>query len=265
MQTGISTASLFGRFNTEDALSFLSDKGVSVAEVFLESFCEYNKEFGEFLAARKGNTAIHSVHTLTTQFESTLYSLNERAQNDSFTLLENTMQAARAMGAEYYTFHGLARVKRTPYIIDYERVGAITQRIIDVCRNYGVTLAYENVHWAYYNYIGFFSELKKRTSGLKGTFDIKQARQSGVDFREFIDEMGGDIVTAHLSDIDENGKMCLPGRGVTDFKEVLSRLRDKGFDGALLLEVYKNDFKEFNELFDSLSYITDLAKKIFLK
>lgn len=265
MQTGISTASLFGRFNTEDALSFLSDKGVSVAEVFLESFCEYNKEFGEFLAARKGNTAIHSVHTLTTQFESTLYSLNERAQNDSFTLLEKTMQAARAMGAEYYTFHGLARVKCTPYIIDYERVGAITQRIIDVCEKYGVTLAYENVHWAYYNYIGFFSELKKRTSGLKGTFDIKQARQSGVDFREFIDEMGGDIVTAHLSDIDENGKMCLPGRGVTDFKEVLSRLRDKGFDGALLLEVYKNDFKDFDELFDSLSYVTDLAKKIFLK
>ena len=265
MQTGISTASLFGRFNTEDALSFLSKKGVKAAEVFLESFCEYNKEFGEFLAARKGDTAIHSVHTLTTQFESTLYSLNKRAQDDSFILLENTMQAAHAMGAKYYTFHGLARVKRTPYIIDFERTGAITQRIIDVCEKYGVTLAYENVHWAYYNYIGFFSELKKRTPKLKGTFDIKQARQSGVDFRKFIDEMGKDIVTAHLSDIDENGKMCLPSRGVTDFKEVFSRLRDKGFDGALLLEVYKNDFKEFNELFDSLAYVTDLAKRIFQK
>lgn len=265
MQTGISTASLFGRFNTEDALSFLSKKNVQAAEVFLESFCEYNKEFGEFLATRKGGLNIHSIHTLTTQFESTLYSLNERAAKDSFILLDKTMQAARAIGAKYYTFHGLARVKRTPYVIDFERTGAITQRIIDVCEKYGVTLAYENVHWAYYNYIGFFSEVKKRTSGLKGTFDIKQARQSGVDFREFIEEMGSDIVTAHLSDIDENGKMCLPGRGVTDFKEVFSRLRDKGFDGALLLEVYKNDFKDFDELFDSLDYIGELAKKIFQK
>ena len=119
------------------------------------------------------------------------------------------------------------------------------------------------MHWAYYNYIGFFSELKKHTTGLKGTFDIKQARQSGVDFHEFIDEMGGDIVTAHLSDIDDSGKMCLPGKGITDFKEVFSRLRDKGFDGALLLEVYKNDFKDVRELFDSLNYVTDLAKKIF--
>lgn len=263
MQTGISTASLFGRFNTEDALSFLNRSGVKCAEVFLESFCEYNKEFGEFLAARKGDTAIHSVHTLTTQFESTLYSLNQRAAKDSFDLLETTMQAAEAMGARYYTFHGLARVKRTPYVIDFERCGDLTQKIIDVCAKHGVTLAYENVHWAYYNYIGFFRELKKRTSGLKGTFDIKQARQSNVDYRKFIDEMGSDIVTVHLSDIDENGKMCLPGRGITDFKEVFLRLKDKGFNGAILLEVYKNDFKDFPELFDSLNFVTDLAKSIF--
>ena len=264
MQTGISTASLFGRFVTEDAMSFLSEHGVKCAEVFLESFCEYNKEFGELISSRKGNTAIHSVHTLTTQFESTLYSLNERAKADSFILLENTMKSARAMGAKYYTFHGLARVKRTPYVIDFERCGALTQRIIDVCGSYGITLAYENVHWAYYNYIGFFSELKKRTHGLKGTLDIKQARQSGIDFHEFIEEMGEDIATVHLSDIDESGKMCLPGRGITDFGEIFKRLRDKGFDGALLLEVYKNDFAETEELFDSLSFVGNLAEKIFM-
>lgn len=263
MQVGISTASLFGRFNTEDALSFLSSNNVATAEVFLESFCEYNREFGELLAKRKGKTSVHSVHTLTTQFESTLYSLNERAAKDSFCLLDKTMQAANAVGAKYYTFHGLARVKRTPYVIDFERVGVLTQRIIDVCAKYGVALAYENVHWAYYNYIGFFTELKKRTSGLKGTFDIKQARQSGIDYREFIEEMGGDIVTAHLSDIGKDGKMCLPGRGITDFKEVLTRLRDKGFDGAVLIEAYKSDFSDLSELFESLAYLDDLSKTVF--
>lgn len=263
MRTGISTASLFGRFNTEDALPILSENGVNSAEVFLESFCEYNKEFGEFLSARKGDVDIHSVHTLTTQFESTLYSQNERAKKDSFALLESTMQAAHAMGAKFYTFHGLARVKRTPYVIDFTRCGEITQRIIDVCAKYGLTLAYENVHWAYYNYIGFFSELRKRTSGLKGTLDIKQARQSNIDYHEFIEEMGGDIATVHLSDIDISGKMCLPGRGVTDFSEIFKRLRDKGFDGALLIEVYKNDFADIKELFESLAFITNLAEKIF--
>ena len=194
MQTGISTASLFGRFYTEDALAFLSKNGVKTAEVFLESFSEYNRAFGEFLATKKGDTEIHSVHTLTTQFESTLYSLNDRARKDSFDMLETTMQAAEALGAKYYTFHGLARVKRTPYHIDFDRVGKLTQQIIDICEAHGVSLAYENVHWAYYNYIGFFAELRKRVKGLKGTLDIKQARQSGIDYKEFIDEMGADIV-----------------------------------------------------------------------
>ena len=44
MKVGISTASLFGRFKTEDGLKFLSDNKIDVAEVFLESYCEYNKK-----------------------------------------------------------------------------------------------------------------------------------------------------------------------------------------------------------------------------
>ena len=66
MQVGISTASLFGRFVTEDALKFLSQNGVPCAEVFLESYCEYNNEFGNLLANVKGDINVHSVHVLTT-------------------------------------------------------------------------------------------------------------------------------------------------------------------------------------------------------
>ena len=263
MQVGISTASLFGRYNTEDGLKFLSDNKVPCAEVFLESFCEYNENFGLLLKSRQGNLKVHSVHTLTTQFEPTLYSLNERAQKDSFELLDKAMAVAQIVGADYYTFHGGARFKKTPFTIDYDRVGKITQRIIDVCATHGVSLAYENVHWGYYNYIGFFQELKKRTSGLKATLDVKQARQSGLNYSNFIEDMGEDIATVHLSDVKECGKMCLPGRGITDFDDLFSRLRDVGFNGALLLEVYRSDFEHTNELFESLEYVKEKAIKYF--
>ena len=265
MVTGISTASLFSRFFTEEAAGELSAAGVASAEVFLESYREYNAEFAREVKARAGNMRIHSVHTLTTQFEPQLYSLNVRAQEDSFSLLERAMTAAEILGAEYYTFHGGARFKKTPMVIDFDRVGAITERIIEVCAAHNVSLAYENVHWGYYNYIGFFKELKKRAPRLKGTLDIKQARQSGIFYGDFIDEMKGSIVTAHISDVDENGKMCLPGRGVTDFNEVFSRLNDAGFNGAVLLEVYPSDFKTLSELYDSYGYITALAEKVFGK
>lgn len=263
MQTGISTASLFFRKTTEDALKFLNENNVSTAEVFLESYCEYDVEFGKLLKSVQGKTKVHSVHTLTTQFEPQLYSINERAQCDSFLLLDKTMSAARQVGAKYYTFHGGARFKKTPFKIDYERVGKITQNIIDAIKPYGVSLAYENVHWGYYNYIGFFDEIRKRTVGLKATLDIKQARQSGISYSEYIDEMKGDIVTVHLSDIDENGKMCLPGKGVTDFEDLFKRLEGVGFDGALIIEAYQSDYGEYSELFHSLEFIKELSEKIF--
>lgn len=262
MQTGISTASLFGRMHTEEGLKFLSQNNVQTSEVFLETYSEYNKKFGKILKKQKGDMPVHSIHTLTTQFEPTLYSINDRAMADSYKLLENTLQCAQVIGAKYYTFHGVARVKRTPMTINFDRVAKYTQKIIDACSMHGVTLAYENVHWAYYNYVGFFDQLRSRTKGLKGTLDIKQARQSNVDHAEFIKEMKNDLVTVHLSDVDENGKMCLPGRGVTDFKKLFSMLNDVGFDGALLIEVYKDDYDNFNQLFESLQYVTDLAKEI---
>ncbi len=263
MQVGISTASLFNRKPTEDALKFLAENNVPCAEVFLESYCEYTNEFGKILASVKGNIDVHSVHVLTTQFEPQLYSINQRAQADSFKLLDMAMSSAEQFNAKYYTFHGGARFKKTPYVINYDRVGEITQRVIDCAKKHNITLAYENVHWGYYNYIGFFKEIKKRTSGLKATLDIKQARQSGISYTEFIDEMKGDIVTVHLSDIDENGKMCLPGKGTTDLKEMFLRLNDVGFDGAMLIEAYTSDYDSLNDLLDCREYLSNLANKIF--
>lgn len=265
MQTGISTASLFVRKPTEDALRFLDENKVQCAEVFLESYCEYDKKFGELLNSVKGNVSVHSVHTLTTQFEPQLYSINERAQADSFKLLDDVMSAGEAFGAKYYTFHGGARFKKTPIKLDFDRVGEITQRIIDAAKLHGITLAYENVHWGYYNYAGFFTELRKRTCGLKATLDIKQARQSGVPYAEYISDMASDIVTVHLSDIGESGKMCLPGNGVTDFSDLFKRLKDVGFDGALIIEAYQSDYNDYDELFRSLDYVKNLSCKIFDK
>ncbi len=263
MKIGISTASLFGRKNTEDALEFLSKNKVETSEVFLESFSEYNRAYGKILASRKGGIDVHSMHVLTTQFEPQLYSLNQRAKSDSFEFLDTALQAGQEVGAKYYTFHGPARLKRTPIVINFDRIGSITQDIMAYCQKYGITLAFENVHWSYYNYIGFFKELRARATGLKGTLDIKQARQSGIAYSEFLDEMAGDIVTVHLSDVDAKGKMCLPGKGITDFSDLFSRLLDVGFDGSCLIEAYANDFSDETELFQAVDYLKNVSAKIY--
>ena len=265
MKTGISTASLFTRFNTEDALSFLDKNGVKTSEIFFESFCEYKEEFGKILKERRKNIEVHSVHSMTTQFEPQLFSVNDRASGDSFFWLNEMMKSASLIGAKYYTFHGQPRYLRKNVSFDIERIASTVQKIIDAIKPHGIKLAYENVHWCHYNYIGFFTEMKKRTEGLKGTLDIKQARLSEIPYYKYIDEMKGDIVTVHISDVDINGRMCLPGKGTTDFYDLFSRLKDVGFDGAILLEAYQNDYKEFGELFSSLNYVEELADKVFSK
>lgn len=263
MKVGISTSSLFLRKNTEDAVRFLSENHIETAEVFLASYCEYNAEFGSLLASRKGDMEINSVHTLTTQFEPQLYSVNKRAAEDSFKILDGVLAAAEKINAKYYTFHGVALLKKTPVKYDYERIAEITSRINSACRSHGVTLSYENVHWCYYSRPGFFKELKSRCPFLKGVLDIKQAEQSGFGYGEYIDDMAENIVTVHLSDRNENGKLCLPLAGKFDYEDLFKRLKGAGFDGALLIEAYPENYEKEEDLFVSVERLKELAYKIF--
>ena len=75
--------------------------------------------------------------------------------------------------------------------------------------------------------------------------------------------MGSSINTVHLSDLNSVGKICLPGKGEFDFEDLFKRLKDVGFDGAMLIEAYYEDYKEISELKDSLDYLRELKAKIF--
>ena len=260
MKVGISTASLFLRKNNEEALPLFDAWGVPCAEVFLTSFCEYAPAFAHTLAAAKGGVEIHSVHVLNTQYEPQLYAEHPRVLEDANGWLREVLASANILGARNYTFHGIARLKRT-FRENWQRFSAITAQIYETCRAAGVRLCYENVEWALYNRPGLFALLKKDCPDLGGVLDIKQARITGYDWREYLADMGESLATVHVSDVTAEGKMCLPGQGVFDFAELFARLRDIGFDGAVLIENYARDYDEPDELRRSFEYLADLAAK----
>ncbi len=260
MKVGISTASLFLRKNNEEALPLFDAWGVPCAEVFLTSFCEYAPAFAHTLAAAKGGVEIHSVHVLNTQYEPQLYAEHPRVLEDANGWLREVLASANILGARNYTFHGIARLKRT-FRENWQRFSAITAQIYEVCRAAGVRLCYENVEWALYSRPGLFALLKKDCPDLGGVLDIKQARITGYDWREYLADMGESLATVHVSDVTAEGKMCLPGQGVFDFAELFARLRDIGFDGAVLIENYARDYDEPDELRRSFEYLADLAAK----
>ncbi len=261
MQVGISTASLFLKKNNEESVALLSEWGVPVAEVFLSTFSEYKRAFGALVASRKGSVRINSVHTLTEQYEPQLFSVCPRVEADAFALLEEVMCAAEEMGARYYTFHGVARIKRTGNYDNFSFLSPRMRKIYEACGRHGVVPAFENVEWATYNRPGVFRELRRECPGLKGVLDVKQARISGYDYRAYIEDMGPALAYVHFSDADGQGGTCLAGKGVFDLEEMLRCLADNGFDGDILMENYARDYRELFELKESWLWLQEKIYK----
>lgn len=265
MQTGVSTASLFMRRNNEEALPLLNELGVKCAEIFLTSFSEYGEEFARILKERKGDISVNSVHILNSQIEPQLFSAHERVKGDCYYFLDKVLSGARLLGAPYYTFHGTARYKRSardPQNDNFEKMGNGLREISDFCKKYGVALCLENVEWSTYNRVGVFSTLKNYVPDLHGVLDIKQARIAGEGYEKYLDEMGEALAYVHISDVDEKGNICLPGKGVFDFETMVKRLQNVGFDGKLLIEVYKENFTDEIQLKTACDYVNELLYKL---
>lgn len=153
--------------------------------------------------------------------------------------------------------------KKTGDYDDYKKAGERLDELSRKASEYGVSLCLENVEWAFYNRPGFFKEVKKYAPLLKCTLDVKQARLSGYDYGEYLDEMQSDVKTVHLSDVTVDGKIRLPGKGIFDFEQLFRRLKGVGFNGDMLIEVYKNDYNDVSEISQSLDYLRELKYKIF--
>lgn len=262
MITGVSTASLFMREMNEDALTVLNGLGVKCTEVFLTTFSEYTEEFARLLLSRRGALAVNSVHLLNTEFEPQLFAAHPRARADAYAYLRGAMRSAHIFGAHAYTLHGITRLKRNSVPSDCGKLAADIADIQRTCRAEGVEPCLENVHWALYNEPGIFSRIRAHLPSLKGVLDVKQARLSGYPYQMYIKDMEGSISHVHLSDVDADGKICLPGRGLFDFEECLRRLKDAGFDGAALIEVYPRDYGEYAELRRSCDFLAEIIYKL---
>ena len=259
---GISTASLFLKSEVEDSFDIIRKLNCEVVEVFLTTFSEYEKAFVESLVPRTQGLTIHSVHSLNNHYEPELFNQSQRTYNDAITILRKVLYGAKVLGAKYYTFHGQARLKSKPYNVNFESLGKRLTEICNICSEYDVELCYENVHWALYNYAGFFKELSKTCKQVRSTLDIKQAMQSNVDVYDYIADMGDAIRTIHLCDMTEKGTTCLPGQGVFDFYKFFEKLGEINCQAPCLLEVYSGDYLTIDQLSQSLDYLRGVAYRV---
>ena len=271
MKLGVSTASFFPLLRVEDTLEKVAELNADACEIFFETHSQYCDEFAKVMidsinkAKEIHNFELHSVHSLTNQFEPDLFSVGPRARADALITYNNFLKLAQKLGAKYYTFHGATILKKTSKAnMNFDRIASIYNELHEIAEGHGVELCYENVHWTYYHFPEFILELEKRCPKLSTTLDIKQARQAGYTYKDFIVDMGKRLKTVHVCDYNEDGITTIPGRGAVDFVELFKILLDMGFDGSVLMEVYTKDYKSFEDLKESYNYLQvclDKAKK----
>ncbi len=263
---GMSTACFFPHIYNEDAIDLMGKMGIENIEVFFSCISEYDKGFVAELKRRADTCGINikSIHAFSLQFEPQLFSRHERARREALDVYQRVLEAGAVLGADTYVFHGPANVKRAKsLVLDYEYVASCTDPIAQMASSFGIKLAWENVHWCWYEKPDFPERLLPllTTDNLYFTLDVKQAVQAGFSPVDYVYGMQGRLVNIHICDIRHDETLgvipMLPFHGDLSFEHLKKCLHETGYDAMMILEVYSNNYKDHTELADNFHQVKD--------
>ena len=138
----------------------------------------------------------------------------------------------------------------------YERYFERYYRLDQTARSFGVMLAQENVSRCRGRSLEFLVRMKAALGeNVVFALDFKQARRSGTDYHDLFSQLGGSIRHLHVSDYAE-GRDCLPvGEGNMDFRAFLKELAGYGYQGTMILELYRQNYGEYEDLLRSYRFM----------
>ena len=176
MALGISTACLYP-MAMEDSLQTLIDSGFREFEIFINTYSEMEPEFLTMLEEKlkPQGCRVKSLHPFTSGFESyLLFSNYERRFQDGASFYRRYFEMARRLGAEVLVIHGDRSFEKSG-LNDreyYDRFGILSR----IAREYGVTLAQENVNAFRSQDCGFIRNMREYLKeDASFVLDVKQA------------------------------------------------------------------------------------------
>lgn len=261
MKVGLSTASFYPNYKLEDSMEIIKKLGFDVAEVFLNSPSEYEEDFIKKLVEIKQNLnlQINSVHGFSSSFEPFLFDRYKRRRDDMFVYFKKICKAAKLLGANCYTFHGMRLLDRKN--LNEDLVIDIYNKLTYTALEMGIKIAQENVSWCMSSDLNYLYFLKEKCKyDLFYTFDIKQAYKAYVKPNEYLKIMGKDLINLHLNDRDKDHVCLLPGNGEVKYNEIFNNLKDIDYSGNGIIEVYSENYKDIKELKMAKEYIEKCAK-----
>lgn len=250
MKIGVSTASLYP-LETELALEKIGEAGVKTTEIFFNCESELKPSFVDMLLDIKKDygldiTAIHPTLSLAESFM--IFSEYERRFYESLQKFTRYSEVARELGAKYIILHG---GKPNGLTTDEEYCEKFMALNRETQKN-GVTVLQENVVRYRSGDIEFLRSMKDILGDdAQFCFDIKQAIRCGYNPIDLVNEFIENIKHFHISDHSLASDCLLPLNGNFDFKGFFEILKHNNFGGACNIEVYKNAYKNPDEIFVS--------------
>lgn len=249
MKIGLSTANYFPEYNTEDMIDIYGALGVDSVEVFLNTYSEMEDDFIAMVRDKCEHHGIkvNSVHVMSAVMEPCLFDLLDRRRRDFIEIYKRTLKCVRGLGSDIYTFHGVPKNMATPH--QYDHVARCYDVLYELAGEANVRLAQENVAYLAAGSPDFVLEMKSRMhQRMLHTFDIKQAVRAGIDPYAYLQVIQKDLVNVHLNDHDGENSCMLPGQGTFDFERFFKTLKQIGYKGNGILELYRHNFKDEADL-----------------
>jgi sugar phosphate isomerase/epimerase len=257
MNIGLSSASFYPEVNTEDSIKLMTEIGFNSGEIFLNTPSEYEEDFINRLIeeTQKYNFKVYSIHSCSSQYEPFIFDKYKRRRDDMLKYYRKLCRAAKLLGANCYTFHGMRFDNFNK--MDKNFIADVYNELTYISMEEGIKLAQENVSWcmsANLEFIKFLNESVKYP--LYYTLDIKQAYKAFIEPEKYIEVMGRNIANFHVNDRDEKHICMLPGEGTVDYKKIVSKLEGMEYDGMAIIEVYRENYTNYVELCEARSFLT---------
>ncbi len=257
MKIGVSTASLYP-LETEKALEAIGKSGVKNCEIFFNAECELKPDFSKLLLDIKNRydmniTAIHPTMSLAESFM--IFSEYKRRFYEALEKFARYGEIAAMLGAKYINLHGGKPNGLTSDLEYCERYMSLNREALKS----GVTVLQENVAHHRSGNIDFMRSIKE-ILGIDAKFclDIKQSVRCGYNPFNLINEFYDNTHHYHISDHTQTDDCLLPLNGNFDFKEFFKILKNNDYQGACIIEVYKNSYKDISEIFNSCKNLKNM-------
>ncbi len=259
MKIGMSSACFYPDMDVEDSVEKMKKLGFNCGELFINSPSEFNDKFANILLEKinKYDLKVVSVHGFSSFFEPYLFSEYKRRRKDMLKYFADLCKLGNKIGAESYTFHGMRLVDK-----NLLSMGDIIERYNEIsytALENGIKFSQENVSWCISSDLDFICELKEKIKNpLYFTLDLKQANKAGKNPIEYIKIMDEGLINFHINDYDDRNVCLLPGNGNVNYNEIFSELQKVNYNGNAIIEVYRSNYKNYDELSNCRDYLKEI-------